>query len=91
MAGGEDRTAYLRAVEMLRPSGTPLESAVMQFVETRKLLDGASMLEAAKFYIRHYPRHLPTRTVSERWKEKRKRSASLAFPDLCQETGLNRT
>jgi integrase len=61
----EDRTAYVRAVEMLKPSGTPLEIAVMQFVETTKLLDGASMLEAAKFYLRHHPRHLPTRAVSE--------------------------
>lgn len=61
----DDRTAYVRAVEMLKPSGTPLEIAVMQFVETTKLLDGASMLEAAKFYLRHHPRHLPTRTVGQ--------------------------
>jgi integrase len=61
----EDRTAYVRAMEMLKPSGTPLEIAVMQFVETAKLLDGASMLEAAKFYLRHHPRHLPTRTVPQ--------------------------
>jgi hypothetical protein len=53
----EDRTSYVRSLEMLKPSGTPLEIAVMQFVETAKLLDGASLLEAAKFYLRHNPRH----------------------------------
>ena len=61
----EDRTAYVRAMEMLKPSGTPLEMAVMQFVETAKLLDGASMIEAAKCYLRVHPRHMPTRTVAQ--------------------------
>ena len=61
----EDRTAYVRAMEMLKPSGTPLEIAVMQFVETAKILEGASMLDSAKFYIRHHPRHMPTRTVAQ--------------------------
>ena len=61
----EDRTAYVRAMEMLKPSGTPLEMAVMQFVESAKLLDGASMIEATKFYLRHHPRHLPSRTVGQ--------------------------
>ena len=61
----KDRTAYVRAMEMLKPSGTPLEMAVMQFVESAKLLDGASMLEASKFYLRHHPRHMPRRSVAE--------------------------
>ena len=38
----EDRTAYVRAMEMLKPLGTPLELAVMQFVEEAALLEGAS-------------------------------------------------
>ena len=61
----EDRTAYVRALEMLKPSGTPLEIAVLQFAESAKLLGGASLLEAAKCYLRHHPRHLPTRTVPQ--------------------------
>ena len=61
----DDRTAYVRALEMLKPSGTPLELAVMQFAETTKLLGGTSLMETAKFYLRHHPRHLPTRTVAE--------------------------
>ena len=61
----EDRTAYVRALEMLKPSGTPLEIAVLQFAESAKLLGGASLLEAAKCYLRHHPRHLPTRTVAQ--------------------------
>ncbi len=61
----EDRTSYVRSMEMLRPSGTPLEIAVMQFTEAAKLLDGLSLIEAAKFYLRHHPRHLPSRTVGQ--------------------------
>ena len=44
-----DRMAYVRAMAMLQPTGTPLEMAVMQFVESVRLLGGASLLEAAKF------------------------------------------
>ena len=61
----EDRTAYVRSLEMLKPTGTPLEIAVMQFAETSKLLDGVSIVEAAKFYLRHHPRQLPIRTVDQ--------------------------
>jgi hypothetical protein len=58
-----DRTAYVRSMTMLQRLGTPLGMAVMQFSEAAKLLDGASLLEAAKFCVGHHPRHLPTRTV----------------------------
>ena len=61
----EDRTAYVRAMEMLKPTGTPLEIAIMQFVESAKLLGGASMIEAAKCYLRYHPRHLQIRTVAQ--------------------------
>jgi integrase len=60
-----DRTAYVRSLAMLQQAGTPLEMAVMQFTEAMKLLGSTSLLEAAKFYLRHHPRHLPARTVAE--------------------------
>lgn len=60
-----DRTAYVRAMEMLKALGTPLELAVMQFVEATKLLEGASLVEAARFYIRHHSAKAPRRKVQE--------------------------
>lgn len=60
-----DRTAYVRSIEMLRETGTPLEMVVMQFVEAEKLLQGRSLLEAAKFYVRHHPGKVATKKVSE--------------------------
>lgn len=50
-----DGLAYARAVEFLRPTGVPLELAAMQFAEMWKVLNGASLLEAVRFYARHHP------------------------------------
>ena len=41
----QDRLAYVRAVEALKPTGVPLEIAALQFAEAAKLLDGASLLD----------------------------------------------
>jgi integrase len=60
-----DRSAYVRSVELLRESGTPLELAVMQFVEAVKVLEGGSLVEAVRFYAQHHSRKLPTRSVAE--------------------------
>ena len=60
-----DRTAYVRAMEMLKPLGTPLEMAVMQFVEAASMLDGASLVEAAKFYRKHHSAKMPRKPVTE--------------------------
>jgi integrase len=61
----EDRLAYVRAVEALKPTGTPLEMAAMQFAETWQRLGGVSLLEAANFYLKHHPQGLPRKTVAE--------------------------
>lgn len=60
-----DRTAYVRAMEMLKALGTPLELAVMQFVEAAKLLEGASLVEAVKFYLKHHSAKVPRKAVKE--------------------------
>ena len=60
-----DRTSYVRSLEMLKPLGTPLEMAVMQFVEAAKLLSGASLVEAAKFYTKHHSKTVVPRRVPE--------------------------
>jgi integrase len=50
----EDRAAYLRAVRLLAESGVALELAVMQFVEAARVLEGGSLVEAARFYAKHH-------------------------------------
>ncbi|MHB8519516.1 MAG: tyrosine-type recombinase/integrase [Limisphaerales bacterium] len=61
----QDGLAYARAVEALKPTGVPLEMAAMQFTEAHKLLEGASLLEAARFYVKQNPHRLPKKLVPE--------------------------
>ncbi len=63
---GEDRLAYIRAVETLKPFGVPLEMAAMQFAEASKLLPRAvSLVDAAKFYRKRNNLNAPQKTVAE--------------------------
>jgi len=45
----QDRLAYIRAIEVLRPTGVGLEMAALQFAEALKVMDGGSILDAARF------------------------------------------
>jgi integrase len=49
-----DRAAYLRAVQLLKPSGVPLESAASDFAEACRILGSNSVLEAVKFYAKRH-------------------------------------
>src|SRR5258705_13906780 len=44
----ENKFSFVRAVEALKPTGVPLEIAAMQFAEAHKILEGGSLLEAAR-------------------------------------------
>jgi integrase len=61
----EDRLAYVRAIEALRPTGVPLEIASLQFAEAVKILDGASILDAAHHFAKQHPSRLPRKMVAE--------------------------
>ena len=60
-----DRVAYVRAMSMLSAAGTPLEIAIMQFTEAAKILKGASLVEAARFYAKHHRSQIVARPVAE--------------------------
>jgi len=60
-----DRAAYLRAVQLLAPSGVPLESAVAQFVEATAILGETSVVESAKFFVGRNPGVLPKKSVRQ--------------------------
>lgn len=59
----DDRLSYVRAIEVLKPTGVPLEMAAMQFAEAFKLLEGVSLLEAARFYVKKNPHRGPKKLV----------------------------
>jgi len=65
----DDRLSYIRSIEVLKPTGVPLEMAAMQFAEMHKLLNGESPLEAARFFVKKNPHRLPKKLVPDIVKE----------------------
>ena len=65
MLSNDDKVVYLRALKALEPTGSALDLAAHQFAEAVKVLKGASLLEAARFYIRRNPVELPRKSVQE--------------------------
>jgi integrase len=62
---GKDRMVYGRAVEALKEHGSPLDAVALEYGEARKLLDGVSLVEAARFYSRHHGRGITRKSVAE--------------------------
>jgi len=65
----DDRLAYVRAIEALKPTGVLLEMAAMQFAEAHKKLEGVSLLEATRFYMKKNPHRGPKKLVPDIVKE----------------------
>jgi integrase len=63
---GKDSAAYGRALELLRPTGKPVEVAAALFAEAVKLLgDAEKFLPAVRFFMARDPSRLQSRTVAE--------------------------
>ena len=60
-----DRLSYVRAIEALKPTGVPLEMAAMQFAEAHQILEGRSVVEAARYSAKKNPIWLPKKLVPE--------------------------
>ena len=61
-----DRSAHVRASSFLRPHNRTIDMAAQEYAEAAQLLAGtASIVEAARFYIRHHPTQLPRKMVRE--------------------------
>ncbi len=78
-----DREAYVRALEFLKPTGTPLELACAQFADAHAKLGGRSLAEAVAFFVRKHPQSLPqipvADAVAKMIEAKRKDGASVAY------------
>jgi integrase len=62
---GKDRLIYCRAAETVRPHGIALDTAAQEYSDAKKVLDGFSLLDAARFYVKHHGRKFPPKRVSE--------------------------
>ena len=62
---GKDRLVYGRAVEAVKEHGAPLDAVALEYSEARKLLDGVSLIEAARFYSRHHGRGITRKSVAD--------------------------
>ena len=60
-----DRAAYLRAKQLLDPTGIPLEVAVAEFVEAHRILGKQSLVEAARFHAKHCQVNFPRKSLKE--------------------------
>lgn len=60
-----DRLSYIRAIEALKPTGVSLEMAAIQFAEAHKILEGGSVVEAARYSAKKNPIWLPKKLVPE--------------------------
>ncbi len=62
---GRDRLVYARALEAVRPLGVALDSAALEYSEAKIVLDGHSLTEAARFYMRHRGHGIHHKPVAE--------------------------
>ena len=60
-----DAASFGRALDLLRPTGTPIELVAAQYAEAFKILGGNRIVEAAKEFVRRNPTARPARTVQE--------------------------
>lgn len=62
---GKDVASFGRAIELIRPTGAPLELAASTYAEAVKILGGDRILEACRYFADRDPTRLPPKTVAE--------------------------
>src|ERR1700687_498783 len=62
---GKDRLIYGRALEAVKDYSVPLDAVAIEYTDARKLLDGVSLLDAARFYARHHGKTLKRKSVAD--------------------------
>lgn len=61
----EERAAFLQSKKISAPTGVSLESACTEFAESFKVLNGVSVLTAARAYAKRFSVKIPNKQVSE--------------------------
>lgn len=62
---GRDRLIYGRALDAVKEFDLPLDAAAIEYSEARKVLDGAALMDAARFYARHHRRGIRRKAVAD--------------------------
>lgn len=62
---GKDRLVYGRALEAVKEYGATLDAAALEYSEARRLLDGGSLVEAARYYARQNGRGITRKSVAD--------------------------
>jgi integrase len=60
-----DRSAYLRAKELLGEVNTPIEVAASQFAAAKKALRNTPLMTAVEFYLKRHPVEIAPKSVQE--------------------------
>jgi hypothetical protein len=60
-----DKIAYESSVNLLKPSGILLKTAISEYVQARTMLEGGSLLEATRFFVDRHPKSLVSLTRPE--------------------------
>jgi integrase len=62
----KDKAAYVAALESLRPTGKQLEIAAAEYADAVKSLnESGTLADAVRFYLRHHPKRVPHRLVTD--------------------------
>ena len=62
---GKDRLTYGRALDAVRALDIPLDAAAIEYAEASKKLEGHSLIEAVRYYMRHHGRGITGRMVAD--------------------------
>ena len=84
-----DRAIYVRAVELLKPRGRELDTAIAELIEALDALNGTgSLLEASKFFARHHSSSVKEKLLPEIYNEflaaKKADGASIRYIQDCR-------
>ncbi|MGB9156767.1 MAG: hypothetical protein WCB20_09775, partial [Chthoniobacterales bacterium] len=61
---GRDRLIYGRALDAIKALDVPLDAAAHEYKQARELLNGASLVDAARFYARHHGSGIKRKAVA---------------------------
>jgi integrase len=62
---GRDRLAYGRALDAVKEFEIPLDAAAIEYAQARKVLNGHSLIDAARFFMRHYSGSLQGKPLAD--------------------------
>jgi integrase len=62
---GRDRLVYGRALEAVREFDVALDAAALEYGQARKLLNGVSIVDAARFHAQHHHHGIKPKLVAE--------------------------